>query len=101
VYLPNVKPDHFIVQASGDSMEPTIRDGDYALVHPQPSADHMDVVVAKDPFGAVTIKRLKKIAPEKFVLTYDNSRYQGMVLDINGEWVVIGKVVKVISVRSV
>lgn len=48
----------FILRARGDSMSPTINDGDQVLVHIQPTAEIHQVVVVRQDSEAV-IKRLR------------------------------------------
>lgn len=57
-----------IFEVEGDSMSPTLNNGDLVLVNFQAEFKPRDIVLAKHPFdrGAKLIKRIWKISPDEF-----------------------------------
>ena len=90
-------------RVQGDSMLPSLKDGDEVLVQPTESYQIGDIVVAKHPFkqSVVLIKRVSEIDKTSVFLTGDNprestdSRTLGKILikDILGK--VEAKVIKI------
>lgn len=79
------------IAVAGDSMEPTLRDGDEILVDRTPGAprDGIHVVRSGD---ALLVKRIDTSRPGRIVLVSDNPAYREIELD-PGEAHVIGRVV--------
>ena len=79
------------IAVAGDSMEPTLRDGDEILVDRSPRAlrDGIHVVRVED---AVLVKRLDMARPGAIALVSDNPAYRPLEL-APGEVEVIGRVV--------
>lgn len=79
------------IRIEGDSMEPTLRDGDEILVDrtPRPWRDGIHVVRAGD---ALLVKRLETGRPGSVALISDNPAYRAIELP-PGEVEVIGRVV--------
>lgn len=79
------------IAVSGDSMDPTLRDGDEILVDrtPRPLRDGIHVVRVED---AVLVKRLDAGMPGRITLISDNPAYRPLEL-APGEVQVIGRVV--------
>lgn len=103
-YFPIKKGDFsdrsFLVEISGNSMEPTLEDGDYALVDP----DNIDYV--KNKIYVVTyndesfIKRMVMDAKSKIVmLKSDNPEYEDILITKNMQVYlkIEGRVIQVIS----
>lgn len=103
-YFPIKKGDFsdrsFLVEISGNSMEPTLEDGDYALVDP----DNIDYV--KNKIYVVTyndesfIKRMVMDAKSKIVmLKSDNPEYEDILItkDMQVYLKIEGRVIQVIS----
>ena len=103
-YFPIKKGDFsdrsFLVEISGNSMEPTLEDGDYALVDP----DNIDYV--KNKIYVVTyndesfIKRMVVDAKSKIVmLKSDNPEYEDILItkDMQVYLKIEGRVIQVIS----
>ena len=103
-YFPIKKGDFsdrsFLVEISGNSMEPTLEDGDYALVDP----DNIDYV--KNKIYVVTyndesfIKRMVMDAKSKIVmLKSDNPEYEDILItkDMQIYLKIEGRVIQVIS----
>jgi len=75
------KGGRFAIQVRGDSMEPTLRDGDYVVFKPY-LGDWFDipngkVVVVRNNYGELIVKRLTRING-LIVLTSDNPKYPPM-----------------------
>ena len=79
------------IVVAGDSMEPTLRDGDEILVDrtPRPLRDGIHVVRVED---AVLVKRLDTGRPGVIALLSDNPAYRALELPA-GEVQVVGRVV--------
>ncbi len=79
------------IAVAGDSMEPTLRDGDEILVDrsPRPVRDGIHVVRVED---AVLVKRLDTGRPGTIALLSDNPAYRALEL-LAGEVQLIGRVV--------
>ena len=79
----------FVLQAKGDSMLPSIKDGDLLLIEPGNHWDNKDIVIAWVD-GEVTCKRLQ-INHSPALLVPDNRDYK--VIPVNGETLILGRVV--------
>ena len=79
----------FVLQAKGDSMLPSIKDGDLLLVEPGDWWSTKDIVIAWVD-GAVTCKRLQ-INHNHTLLVPDNREHK--VIPMNGDTVILGRVV--------
>ncbi len=79
------------IAVAGDSMEPTLRDGDEILIDrsPRPVRDGIHVVRVED---AVLVKRLDTGRPGTIALLSDNPAYRALEL-LAGEVQLIGRVV--------
>ena len=65
-----------IFRVAGDSMHPTLKEGDLVLVSPGAELEIGDIVVARHPFkqSVTIIKRIAQILPgERYILRSDNS----------------------------
>lgn len=79
------------IAVAGDSMEPTLRDGDEILVDQTPRSPRDGIHVVRVD-GALLVKRLETGRPGLFVLRSDNRAYDPIEL-APGEVEVIGRVV--------
>jgi nickel-type superoxide dismutase maturation protease len=64
-----------IFRIEGDSMSPTLKEGDLVLINPQAELAVGDIVVAQHPFkkSVKIIKRIAEVLPgERYVLLSDN-----------------------------
>lgn len=64
-----------IFRVAGDSMTPTLQEGDLVLVNPHAELRVDDIVVARHPFkqSVIIIKRIAEILPgERYLLLSDN-----------------------------
>ncbi len=82
----------FALKVKGDSMDPTLLDGDTVVVRWQPTARQNDIVVARFEEEEATVKRLK-LRPGGAVLVPDNPRYPPFPL---AEGRIVGKVISLI-----
>ena len=82
----------FALKVKGDSMEPTLMDGDTVVVRWQPTARHGDIIVARFEEEEATVKRLK-MRPSGALLVPDNTKYAPFPL---GEGKIAGKVLSLI-----
>lgn len=83
--------DFFALHAKGDSMNPTIQNGDLVTIRKQPVAENGDVVaVCID--GEITLKRFKKTSNQTLLLP-DNPCYNPIVLTNAQQSYIVGKAV--------
>ncbi|MEM4958594.1 MAG: S24 family peptidase [Nanopusillaceae archaeon] len=84
VSLPEVPKGCFVFKAKGDSMSPTIRDGDYIVVKPVQDPEleifSQKIVMYQDEWGEVALKRLKK-KDGKYYLVPENPEYPTLEFD--------------------
>ena len=78
----------FVLQAKGDSMLPSIKDGDLLLIEPGNHWDNKDIVIAWVD-GKVTCKRLQ-INHSPALLVPDNREHK--VIPVSDETVILGRV---------
>ncbi len=83
----------FVIEVDGESMEPTLKEGDYILVkkiesYPMLFKENFEnkIVVAANEDGEYTIKRLKKIDNQYFLVP-DNPKYE---LEKTNNWKIVG-----------
>lgn len=69
--------EHFALRVKGDSMAPSLLDGDVVIVRQQPTADTGDIAVVIVNGDEATVKRIKK-SPEGLMLIPSNSAYEPM-----------------------
>lgn len=89
IWLPSPKavPDScFYLRVSGNSMAPTVQDGDLVLINPEQVPEHRDVVAVRNGDNESTLKRLM-IDGGDYLLVPDNPQYPTKVL---GEHEIIG-----------
>lgn len=95
--------DCFFVKIEGDSMEPTITEGEFALVDPS------DIEYQKNKIYVVTYNDesfIKRIVVDEqtgiVILKSDNSKYDDILINLeNQEYLKInGKVIKIVSSRK-
>ena len=89
-WLVRNEPATFIVRVEGDSMEGTIRSGDWLVVDCSLDARHGDVVVAHLG-GEATVKRLL-VEGGRAILAADNPAYPPIESDDDQELVIWGVV---------
>lgn len=84
-----IGPAQFALRAKGDSMMPSIQDGDLLLIEPGNRWENKDIVIAWVD-GEVTCKRLQ-INHTHALLVPDNRDYN--VLPVTGETLILGRVI--------
>jgi SOS-response transcriptional repressor LexA len=92
VYLPQAPKGSYALIVKGDSMRPTISDGDYVLFKPDGQYADGSIVVASNEYGDPTLKRYR-IKEGVVRLVSDNPEFHA--LDISEQWRVLGVVIKV------
>ena len=75
----NDPDNYFYLQVVGDSMSPTLLDGDYVLVRFQKTANNNQIVVAGLNGTEATVKRLKTIGTDMFLFP-DNENHEPIKL---------------------
>lgn len=92
VYLPNVPTNSFVCIVKGESMSPTIKDGDYIVFIPASVVNNGDVIVVANEWGEIMVKRYREKGGEKFLVS-DNPEFP--TYKPNSEFRIIGKVIDV------
>lgn len=85
------------VLVKGDSMSPSIKDGEYALFLFAKEIKNGDVVIVCDEFRDMMLKRYKVKGKEQFLVS-DNPEYP--TFKPNSHYRIIGKVIEVINRRK-
>ncbi len=88
----NDPDNYFYLQVVGDSMSPTLLDGDYVLVRFQKTASNNQIVVAGLNGTEATVKRLKMIGSDMFLFP-DNENYEPIKLSPELHPYIVGIVV--------
>lgn len=84
-----------ILEAQGDSMEPTIPDGSFVIVREQPDVENGEIAAVRvNGNTEATLKRIKKQG-NTILLMPDNPRHDPIVVDEDNPISIIGKAVKV------
>jgi len=99
----NVKhPDEYVYfHATGDSMEPLISEGDYALIHKQDTIESGEIaavcVGATDDFFIEGMIKKVKLEPTRLTLISLNSKYDPMIFDREemNNVKIVGKVIRI------
>lgn len=85
------------VKIKGDSMSPFLEDGYIAVIDTADSSRrslYNEMVAARDPEGAVTIKWLRNNGKEEILMPQHTAiRHQPVIITGNDDWKIIGKVV--------
>jgi repressor LexA len=85
------KQANFALRVKGDSMYPTLWNGDLVLVQFTPTADNGEIVVASVQGDDATVKKLRK-TPKEVYLQAVNPAYP----DIRGDITIVGRVTSMI-----
>ncbi len=95
--LPGHLPDGaFALICEGDSMEPSLQDGDRVVIEPTPNVEDGEVAaVLVDDQAKATLKRIKHIGDSIWLMP-DNRDYDPIVLDAQHPGRIIGKAIKLI-----
>ena len=77
------KGTYFALKIKGDSMSPTINDGDVVVCRQQPNAEDGQIVVAIVNGDDGVCKRLRKYPDGNIALVSDNTAYQPMYFSVS------------------
>ena len=92
-YLPTGKL--FYLQAKGESMEPTIKDGSLVLIRQQPDVEDGEIAaVLFTEDNEATLKRIKR-AGQTVILMPDNRDFEAIVATDDNPVRILGKAVRV------
>ena len=101
----NINPaDLFTMPTMGDSMEPTIRAGEYVLAS---RAEHLvqpgDGIFIVRLEGDILVKRLQRLPGGKLLISSDNTAYKPYEIDLKDglDFVILGKVILVHGIRRI
>ncbi len=92
INLPLSPKDSYALLVKGESMAPTIRDGDYILFIPRNDIKSGDILVVLNEWGEALLKRYR-MKEGKPILISDNPDYPPV--EPNKHYKIVGKVVKV------
>lgn len=97
-YLSHKYKNCFAVEVHGDSMEPTLEQGDIVVCKPVQDITIIPgnkIVVVADETGELIIKRLKRDKDGNIILTSDNLSYEP--IQPNGHHRVVGQAIELIK----
>lgn len=89
-----------IITANGDSMEPTIKSGDFVIVDTSKTSITTDAVYAIQYGGSIFIKRVQLHPNGTLLLISDNPKYQPMTVQDGESLNVVGRCVLGFNVRE-
>lgn len=90
-----------IVVASGDSMEPTIADGDFCVIDSGQKELRADAVYSLCYGGGIYLKRIQRHPNGHILLISDNARYSPMELGDQDSLTVVGRVVLAFNAHKI
>lgn len=94
-----IPADAFALVCEGNSMEPSIMDGDKVVIEPTPDVEDGQVAaVLVDDQAKATLKRIKHIGDSIWLMP-DNRDYDPIVLDAQHPGRIIGKAIKLMRDR--
>ena len=97
IYVPNAPKNAYAVKVRGNSMSPTIKDGDYVIFVPNAEIKNGDIVIVRNEWNEVILKRYRTKNGEVY-LTSDNPEYP--VIKPNSDYEIIGRVMKKVSIED-
>jgi phage repressor protein C with HTH and peptisase S24 domain len=92
ICVPDVPKKSYAIIVKGESMAPTIKEGDYAIFLPAHDVINGDIVITQNGWGETFIKRYRR-RKNKHFLTSDNPEYP--TIEIKDTDKIIGKVIKI------
>lgn len=94
-------PEHIkIVKAIGDSMQPTISDGDFVFVDISNQSMGSDGIYVLSSETGLSIKRLQNDYNSKITISSDNQLYKSHTLPL-GEIHILGRVVNIVNLKKI
>ena len=98
LYVPGVPENSYALKVRGDSMLPTIRNGDYVIFVPTTEIKNGDIVIVRNEWNEVILRRYRVKNGEVF-LTSDNPEYP--TVRLSDDCRIIGRAVKKVRVEEV
>ncbi|MBR2299354.1 MAG: S24 family peptidase [Alphaproteobacteria bacterium] len=99
--ITSASSDHIkMLRVNGDSMVPTLKDGDYVLTDitsPLFSSDGLYVIRLA---SALTVRRIQQINSSEFLIIPDNSNYKGITI-ASKKLEIVGKVICLLKTEKV
>ena len=92
IYLPDVPKGSFALKVSGNSMSPTVNDGDYVIFVSPEDVKSGDIVIVNNEWGESFLKRYR-VKDEIPLLSSDNPEYP--TVRPNENYKIMGKVVDI------
>lgn len=83
------------IRVSGDSMAPTLKDGDYILADISQSAFTTDGLYLISLSNNLSVKRLQQVNDTEFLVLSDNTNYKSVTIDLK-DIAIAGKIVYVL-----
>ncbi|HCU58718.1 MAG TPA: hypothetical protein DIC64_01920 [Alphaproteobacteria bacterium] len=81
-----------MLRINGDSMAPTLKDGDYILADLSTPSFSSDGLYVIRQAAALTVRRIQQISSSEFLIIPDNSNYKGITIPAK-KLEIIGKVI--------
>lgn len=97
IYVPDTPTVCYAARVKGESMLPGVREGDYVLFVPADSVRSGDMVIAVDEWGDWALRRYRQKDGEDWLVA-DNPAYERV--KPNEHYKIVGKVVKIVTVRE-
>jgi len=98
ICMPDAPAGSFAIRVSGDSMNPTIKSGDYVIFVRVDQVSHNDVVIVRDEWGEVMIKRYREKDGDAFFVS-DNPEYP--IIKAKDGHTLVGKVIAAWNKRQI
>jgi len=95
LYFPDVPKQAFAIIVKGESMSPTVRDGDYAISIKAGKFDvkNGDLIIARNEWNELLLKRYRE-KDDRILLTSDNPEYKPVTP--NKHYKIVGKVIRIV-----
>lgn len=97
IFLPDMPKNAYAIIATGNSMNPTIKDGEYVIFMESIDIKENDIVIISNEWSECVIKRYRK-KEDKVYFTSDNSEYP--TVEPNEHYRIIGKVIEIVTRRK-
>ncbi len=94
LYLPDIPKGSIAIKVKGNSMEPTIEDGEYVVFLPinklMESIKSGDIIIVRNEWNELILKRYRE-KNGKIYLTSDNPKYP--TIEVNEHYKIVGKAI--------